>query len=92
MFFTHFFFLFNLVFFLLIFILLDILFIYISNAIPFPYFPPPRKSLSHAPFSCFHEGVPPHSLLPPPPSNFPTLGHRTFMGARASSPDKAIDA
>ena len=41
-------------------------FIYISNIIPFPNFPP-RNSLSHPPSSCFYESVPPHPPVPPHP-------------------------
>jgi hypothetical protein len=60
--------------------LLDIFFIYISNVIPFPSLP------SRNPPS------PPHSLLPNPPTpaswpwHSPTLGHRAFIGPRASPP------
>jgi len=48
--------------------LLDILFIYISNVIPFPGFAP-RNPLFHPFFPCFYEGAPPpiHSHLPPCP-------------------------
>jgi hypothetical protein len=49
--------------------LLHILFIYISNVIPFPDFPL-RNTLFHSSSSWFCEGVPPpttHSLLPPCP-------------------------
>jgi hypothetical protein len=49
---------------------LDILLIYITNVIPFPYSPPPcRNPLSHSPSSCFPEGVAPlsHPLLHPHP-------------------------
>jgi hypothetical protein len=51
----------------------DIFFIYISNVIPFPGFPPP--SLLNNP--------PTHSSWPWHP---PILGHRTFTGPRASPP------
>jgi hypothetical protein len=76
-------------FFMLSHFLLDILFIYISNVIPFPN-PLPET----------HYPIPSPLLLwgwtpthPPTPASLPlhssTLGHRAFMGPRASSP---IDA
>jgi hypothetical protein len=34
----------------------EILFVYISNVIPFPDFQSPRSSLFHPPTSCFYEG------------------------------------
>jgi hypothetical protein len=43
----------------------DILFIYISNVIPFPSFPS-RRPLSHRPFPFLYEGVSPTTHLPPP--------------------------
>jgi len=46
-----------------------ILFIYISNVIPFPSFPS-GNSLSHPLSPCFYEGVPPPSY--PEPQHFPT--------------------
>ena len=50
---------------LLSFFLLDILFIYISNVIPFSTFPS-RNLLSHPPSPCFYEGafLPTYPLLP----------------------------
>jgi hypothetical protein len=52
--------------------LLHIFFIYISNVIPFPGFPPPRNSPSRTPSPCFYDGVPPTTYpLPPPCSQFP---------------------
>jgi hypothetical protein len=47
---------------------LDILFIYISNVVPFPD-SPLRTSLSHSLSLCFYKGASPliHSLLPPCP-------------------------
>ena len=61
-----------------LFILLDILFIYISNVIPFPDFSP-RNTLSHLPHSCFYQGVPPtiHPLLPPHTHTGASSLHRT---------------
>ena len=48
--------------------LLDILFIYISNVIPFPGLPS-RNPLAHPSSPCFYEGAPKHTypLLPPYP-------------------------
>ena len=48
---------------------MDILFIYISNVIPFPGFPS-ATPLSHPPLPFFYEGAPPstYSLLPHRPS------------------------
>ena len=72
--------------------LLDILFIYISNVIPFPDFPS-GNLLSHLLFPCFYEGalhLPSYSCLPPLHS--PTLGvgrHRAFTGPKASPPIEA---
>jgi hypothetical protein len=60
--------------------LLDILFIYISNIIPFPSFPsenpistppPPAPQLTHTHSQSWH---------------YPILGHRTFTRPRASPP------
>jgi hypothetical protein len=52
--------------------LLDILFIYISNVIAFPDSLTHRNTLSHAPSSCFYEGV--YPLLP-------HLPHIPYIGA-----------
>jgi hypothetical protein len=54
-----------------------IFFIYISNAIPFPGFPP-EKHLTHPLSSFFYEGVPLTNHSPTPISqkwHLPTLGH-----------------
>ena len=68
------------------FFLLDILFIYISNVIPFPGFHF-RKPLSYSPLPCFLR-VLPHHPPPPitPPQHPPMLGHQTSTGPRASPP------
>jgi hypothetical protein len=66
-------------------LLLDIFFIYISNFMPFPGFPP------KGPYSI---PPPPHPPLwsPNPPTfaslswHSPTLGHRAFTGPRTSPP------
>jgi hypothetical protein len=72
--------------------LFDILFIYISNVIPF-LFPPSANPLSHPlasmrvlPHSPTHS--PTHPL--PPPWHSPTLGHRAYTGPRPSPPIDAI--
>jgi hypothetical protein len=44
-------------------ILLDILYIYISNIIPFPGLPS-ANPLSHSPLPCFYEGSPPPTAQP----------------------------
>jgi hypothetical protein len=60
---------------------LDIIFIYISNIIPFPGFPS-ENPLYHPLFPLFTN--------PPIPTSWPwhylMLGHRTFTGLRASPP------
>jgi hypothetical protein len=61
--------------------LLDIFFIYISNVIPFPGFPSKKHPL--------HIASPlPLLTNPPTPTSWPchstTLGHRAFIGQRAS--------
>jgi hypothetical protein len=64
-------------FFLSFFFLFDVLFIYISNVIPFPGFPS-GNSLFHPLFHCFYEDgpLPTHPLIPAsPPCYYPTLGH-----------------
>jgi hypothetical protein len=67
---------------------LDILFIYNSNVIPFPYFPSTNLQ-SHPPASIRMLPLP---LLPSTPSNFPTQGHWAILVPRASPlmPDHAI--
>jgi hypothetical protein len=52
---------------------LDIFFIYISNVIPFPIFPPslPERNIqTNQPSPCFYEGVPPPSH---PPYSLPLI-------------------
>jgi hypothetical protein len=72
-------------FFLIFLFLLDIFFIYISNVILFPLYPP-EKPLSHPSSPCFYGGAPTPSTLTSLPSNFPSLGHLAFIGPRASPP------
>jgi hypothetical protein len=43
---------------------LGIFFIYISNVIPVPGLPLPKKPPITSPFPCFYEGVPPPTHLP----------------------------
>ena len=68
--------------------LLDIFFIYISNVIPFPGFPP-GKPLSYpcspASMRVLSHPLTPASLL----WHSPTMGHRAFTGPRASPPTDA---
>jgi hypothetical protein len=66
--------------------LLDILYIYISNFIPFPN-TPFRHPLSHPSSFCFCELVPhPPTHSCSLPSHFPTLGHGDFTGPRPLLP------
>jgi hypothetical protein len=70
--------------------LLDIVFIYISNVIPFLVFLPPGNTLSHFSPPRFYEGVPlPAHPLPPPCPRFSYTEASIFIGPRTSSP---IDA
>jgi hypothetical protein len=71
---------------------LDILFIYISNVIPFPGFPS-GSPYPIPPSLCFYEVLPYPSIHSPtpasPPWHSPTLGHQISTGPRVSPP---IDA
>jgi hypothetical protein len=59
-------------------------------------FPLPRNFLSHPPFSCFYEVIPPPTHPPTPaslPSHSITLGHRAFIDQGSLlplMPNKAI--
>jgi hypothetical protein len=65
---------------------LDILFIYISNAIPFPSFPS-GNSLSHPSSPGFYEGAPsPTHPIPPPCPGIPVY----WSMEPSQDPDKAI--
>jgi hypothetical protein len=67
-------------------ILLDIFFIYISNVIPLPPFPP--ETLYPIPPPLLLWGCPPNHppILVSLPSHSNTLGHQTFTGPKSSSP------
>ena len=75
-------------FFIYIRFLLDILFIYISNVIPFPDSLPTRNPISPSPLLMPLWGCDPSH--PPttasPERHSPSLGHQAFIGPRASSP------
>jgi hypothetical protein len=64
------------------FLLLEIFFIYISNIFPFPDLPF-RNPFSYPTSPCLYKGAPPYTpvLLP---WHYPTLGHQTPSGTRAS--------
>jgi hypothetical protein len=66
---------------------LDILFIYISNIIPFPSFPS-ENSLSQPPLTIFYEGAPPPTH--PLPPHHPSTKHSQDKGSPLPlMPDKA---
>jgi hypothetical protein len=79
-------------------VLLDILFIYVSSIIPFPYFfPRPRNLRLYCSSSCFYEGVLSctliHSLPPPQPHTSLHWGIETSLEQGAHlplMPDKSI--